>query len=117
MNAKSCKILMVLALIGLFITGSNVMAGSHGEVQNGIYSISQFPNNKLLKLDGNWEFYWDELYTPEDFRGDTFQQSPQIVDVPNTWSTYILGGENLPTSRLNQSGQGPVSGGSMRFPN
>lgn len=96
MNAKSCKILMVLALIGLFFAGSNVMAGSHGEVQNGIYSISQFPNNKLLKLDGNWEFYWDELYTPEDFRGDTFQQSPLIVDVPNTWSTYILGGENLP---------------------
>lgn len=96
MKAMSCKILIVLALIGVFFTGSNVLAGLNGEVPNGIYSISQFPDNKILQLDGNWEFYWDELYTPEDFRGETVQQTPLIVDVPNTWSTYLLGGEELP---------------------
>ncbi|MED3571108.1 sensor histidine kinase [Cytobacillus praedii] len=72
------------------------MASSNGAGQDGIYSISHFPDKKLLQLDGKWEFYWQELYTPDDFRRETVQQSPQIIEVPNTWSKYIIGGQELP---------------------
>ncbi|MGN7399211.1 sensor histidine kinase [Cytobacillus praedii] len=72
------------------------MASSNRAGQDGIYSISHFPDKKLLQLDGKWEFYWQELYTPDDFRRETVQQSPQIIEVPNTWSKYIIGGQELP---------------------
>lgn len=96
MNAKSCNIFLVLALIGLFFMRADAMASSNGAGQDGIYSISHFPDKKLLQLDGKWEFYWQELYTPDDFRRETVQQSPQIIEVPNTWSKYIIGGQELP---------------------
>lgn len=96
MNEKSCNIFLVLALIGLFFMRADAMASSNGAGQDGIYSISHFPDKKLLQLDGKWEFYWQELYTPDDFRGNTVQQSPQIIEVPNSWSKYIIGGEELP---------------------
>ncbi|WP_180968181.1 sensor histidine kinase [Cytobacillus massiliigabonensis] len=96
MNAKNCKLLFVLVLIGLFLNSANAMASSNGTAREGIYSISRFPDGELLQVDGDWEFYWHELYTPGDFRRDTVRQSPLIVEVPNTWSNYILDGEALP---------------------
>ena len=47
-------------------------------------------------LNGSWEFYWDKLYEPKDFRFDDVSP-PQIVEVPNSWTLYQdETGENFP---------------------
>ncbi len=45
----------------------------------------------LLKLIGEWEFYWDTLLVPEDFAdGRDTLLSPTKVRVPQPWHTYVL---------------------------
>ncbi|HWQ80330.1 MAG TPA: hypothetical protein VN381_15995, partial [Anaerovoracaceae bacterium] len=45
-----------------------------------------FSHNQLVSLNGQWEFYWNKLLTPEDF---SFAQKPQpdsFMNVPGVWS-------------------------------
>lgn len=55
-------------------------------------------------LDGEWEFYWNNLLEPEDFQASTLNDSevflpePQMVPVPRPWTDYKAkeSGEALP---------------------
>lgn len=45
-----------------------------------------------MKLDGEWEFYWNEHLTPEDFR-EAEKKKPDYINVPGSWNTYITEGK------------------------
>ncbi len=52
----------------------------------------------ILHLDGEWEFYWDQLLTPGDFAMQR-EKSPVLtgyMQVPSLWNGKVLGGEKLP---------------------
>ena len=53
-----------------------------------------------IKLDGTWEFYWNRLLTPEDFRRTAQDQSrlpaPAYMAVPSTWNGKVI--DNQPLS-------------------
>ncbi len=38
-------------------------------------------------LSGEWEFYWNQRYTPSDFKGEK-QLNAMLVEVPNSWTVY-----------------------------
>lgn len=76
-------------------------------IQKGILDLREctIDENFFLKLDGEWEFYWDRFVVPEDF----FATSPPLPDlycyVPSFWSHYSinekpLGGFGHGTYRL-----------------
>ncbi len=76
-------------------------------IQKGILDLREctIDENFFLKLDGEWEFYWDRFVAPEDF----FATSPPLPDlycyVPSFWSHYSinekpLGGFGHGTYRL-----------------
>lgn len=73
----------------------------HNEVHasesiKGVYTIDQFPSNELLPLDGEWEFYWKKLYTPEDFQNNRIDSKPAYVKIPDGPNGFDLGnGENV----------------------
>ena len=57
-----------------------------------------------IKLDGEWEFYWNELLTPEDFR-EAGKKKTHYIDVPGSWNAYItedgeVSGNGYATYRL-----------------
>ena len=35
-----------------------------------------FEKNGSIQLKGEWEMYWNKLYTPEDFKNNTLDQKP-----------------------------------------
>jgi hypothetical protein len=41
-----------------------------------------------VKLDGEWEFYWNELLTPEDFR-ENEQKKTSYIYLPGSWNAYM----------------------------
>lgn len=43
---------------------------------------------KILKLDGQWEFYPGKLIKPEE---NFSEESKEYVDVPGSWSSYLSG--------------------------
>lgn len=50
--------------------------------------------NIPLKLDGEWEFYWNQLLEAKDFENKKPQMTGYI-GVPKSWNGYIVNGEKL----------------------
>lgn len=46
-----------------------------------------FESNPEVTLDGDWEFYWNELLNPKDFL--EMEQKPQFKNVPLSWTNYV----------------------------
>jgi signal transduction histidine kinase len=70
----------IFAIILLFLT---VVA--HGQVAvKGIADLSktESDSDKPIELSGEWEFYWNKLLTPSDFRE---AQKPSYIYAPGSW--------------------------------
>ncbi|MFA5522937.1 MAG: sensor histidine kinase [Tissierellales bacterium] len=50
----------------------------------------------IVTLDGQWEFYWEELYTPEDFEEVDTITNRKLITLPRTWNKLILDTHQLP---------------------
>lgn len=69
---------------------------------------TSFNKEKIIPLDGTWEFYESQLYNQEHFeRGISIK--PKYIEVPGTWSTkdeksgsgtYRLVIQNVPTDQV-----------------
>lgn len=51
-------------------------------------------SSSRVNLDGEWEFYYQRLLTPEDFTGAAAYPH-HLVEVPGPWNNYIIGGEPM----------------------
>jgi len=54
------------------------------------------PNDKTLSLVGQWEFYWEKHYSPDDFEKDSIPYPDLYGRVPAYWTDY---GDVLPEIR------------------
>ena len=67
-----------------------------------------FEQDGVLSLEGEWEFFWQELLSPEDFKGDDAAERTGYILVPGVWNGYApqngngqkLPGEGYATDRL-----------------
>lgn len=50
----------------------------------------------IVKLKGEWEFYWNQLLTASDFADSAPLPAGQIVQVPNVWTDYEKDGQDYP---------------------
>jgi len=48
-----------------------------------------------IKLDGEWEFYWNRLLTPADFHNNAIANAA-YMKVPSRWNGEIVDGGSLP---------------------
>ncbi len=53
-------------------------------------------NLEPIKLQGEWEFYWNQLLTPAQLSDSTIEKSSMFVPVPKSWVSYKIDGEKLP---------------------
>lgn len=60
---------------------------SEVRVNKGVLDLSNWnlEQQGAVKLDGEWEFYPDELLSPEDFRLVQYDSPPDYFKVPGTW--------------------------------
>lgn len=75
----------------------------------GVLDLStwSFATTGTVPLDGEWEFYWQQLLTPPDFAGKS-QAAPKLtgfIQVPSAWNVYAgpagpLPGQGYATYRL-----------------
>src|SRR5690625_1213333 len=67
-------------------------------VKNGELNLQtwDFEKRRTLKLDGEWEFYPDELIIPENDHNPFREQKNmmKIVDVPGSWNEYLTDHES-----------------------
>ncbi|MFT4106447.1 MAG: ATP-binding protein [Lacrimispora sp.] len=63
-----------------------------------------FSKNGAIRLDGEWEFYWNQLLTPEDFNDANKKTPDGYIKVPSEWKgrigTTLLADKGAATYRL-----------------
>ena len=93
------RIVFIILFIALmFFALSMMYTSGSGLVDNGRVDLSSvdFDQNKLVALDGHWEFYWDRLLTPDDFITKQPPQMDSLMNVPGTWDDQKAGTKVYP---------------------
>lgn len=80
---------MILILAYLLAGCSISQKSGHSEVEAGIIDLTDwnFAENGIVKLDGKWEFYWDQALVPESFSHSKGKLTGYF-DVPLYWHKY-----------------------------
>ncbi|MCT2537045.1 ATP-binding protein [Aquibacillus koreensis] len=79
-------VLLVFGLTSAFVYGEEEADGS-GDV------VVDQDQEKLSSLDGNWEFYWQQLHTPTELHEE--QPLPSLIQVPGAWEGQNVHGEPI----------------------
>jgi len=97
-----CLIPLLAALL-LFPAGARASKAVKGVLD---LTAWDFQNNVSVNLDGEWEFYWQQLLAPQDFDRSAPPPKTGFFNVPGYWNGYVadgkkLKGEGFATFRLN----------------
>ena len=59
------------------------------KIEKGVLNLSSWKSESKqeIRLDGEWEFYWNALFTYADFRDGT-QKEKVLLNVPKVWNQY-----------------------------
>jgi Putative regulator of cell autolysis len=92
--------LLLASLFALWLTGSGDDSRDSLQVRGGAASLQNWDpeQSPAVKLDGEWEFYWNRLLTPEDFRtqGEALTGSAAYMTIPSSWNGQVVNGDKLP---------------------
>ena len=96
------RIFVIIAVIILFILTVifNVFNGtqkSHLLAKEGTMDLVNWDLKKdgVVSLDGDWEFYWNQLLTYEDFHKEAPIKPDGYFKVPSVWTNYDLNDKKL----------------------
>ena len=85
---------LVLACLGCVEKGREMPVAKHGVLDLSTWDIAR---DGPVNLDGQWEFYWDRLLTPEEFKtGQTAPEPTGYLAVPGSWRGFTYNGKALP---------------------
>ena len=98
-------LLTVIIITALFVlTGCASQSLNHRpKAENGTIDLTRLQfENDVIQLDGEWEFYWNQLISPTEI--DTALMTGYI-NVPSSWNNYItdkgtISGDGYATYRL-----------------
>ncbi len=62
------------------------------KAEKGILHISErdFKTKKAFALNGQWEFYWNQLIKPADFRMGSVRKAGSYINFPSQWTSQSL---------------------------
>jgi len=58
--------------------------------------LYEFDNQSVITLNGEWEFYWDKLLYPNDFKQSGKFLPDLYGKIPSYWNSYKIKGTKLP---------------------
>lgn len=105
-NITKCLLsLIIVSLFCIIMITPAVAAVEKPTAINGSLDLISwdFKRDKTISLDGDWEFYWNELLTMEDFNSDSYNK--EFITVPSPWNEKViddkkLGSDGFATYRL-----------------
>ncbi len=65
------------------------------QAKNGVIDLRGESFSDGIELDGQWNFYWQQLINP----GDQISHKGILVDFPFRWDGYLLNGKKLPDKK------------------
>lgn len=95
------KVIVFTAIcFSLFILSGSfnlAYAKDRPEAVNGVLDLTEWnwESDGIVPLNGQWEFYWQELRTPKDILNDYSVTKKKLITVPMSWNKYKINGERL----------------------
>ncbi|MCX7922333.1 MAG: histidine kinase [Clostridia bacterium] len=90
------KLIMLVFSAAILITACSTSNDSHYfKAEQGVLDLTgcDLKQNSTIKLDGEWEFYWNSFFSYSDF---SKAKPDMYIGVPSTWNEYSINGESLP---------------------
>lgn len=119
MRIKYIQILLICIVLAVSACRNTTGVNKHPRAHKGVIDLTGFSFNtgETVKLDGQWEFYWEKLLTREDFLKTPPPVRDGYITVPSAWNGYTVGnkkltGDGFATYRLTvllAPGSGPVA--------
>jgi hypothetical protein len=97
MRLIKCSLLFLV--MSVLLAGCSFIQTSPLQAEKGILKLDQwdFSRDGNIKLDGEWEFYWEKLLNYSDFKNGGLSK-PVTASIPNAWTEYEIDGKSLPGS-------------------
>lgn len=92
-----------LFIILFFINSKNsfsfLNSYQNGNIKNAVFEIKKdtLTKNDIILLDGEWEFYWEQLLTNQEIINNKFENK-KIVYLPKSWNNLKLYNEKYPSN-------------------
>lgn len=113
-------ILMAATLLFSYLYNANTITKPPQAVQGVIDLRDRDLAEGIIKLDGEWEFYWQQLLEPTDFRDGKKPSTVDYFTVPMKWNCYKLeesgAGDGYATYRLNIKLHEPAGSLTLKMP-
>lgn len=90
-------LIVSLALLGAFINKNKEELNKRPVAKSGVLDLRDwnFKKQGIVKLDGQWEFYYKQLLTPEDFKVQQKVKKTGLINIPGSFKNYKFGNEKL----------------------
>ncbi|MFZ7102444.1 MAG: ATP-binding protein [Peptococcaceae bacterium] len=90
-------IMLVIMIVSIAVPAIRQLSSDAPEAVNGTLDLRNYDgiNDKAVNLNGEWEFYFGRLLTPNDFK-DELPAGRSVQKVPSSWRSYQIQGEDLP---------------------
>ncbi|KPU44641.1 sensor protein TorS [Oxobacter pfennigii] len=90
-------IMLIIMAVSIAVPGIRQLSSDAPEAVNGTLDLRNYDTtDKTVKLSGEWEFYFDQLLTPSDFKSEQ-PAGRSVQKLPSSWRAYQIQGINLPS--------------------
>ncbi|WNS41497.1 ATP-binding protein [Paenibacillus sp. MMS20-IR301] len=102
MRRRAILICLISLICCSLIPLSIVLNKDHGtqgiQAHGGVMDLASWnpEKNKRIKLDGEWEFYWNRLLLPADLKAANKPQPFIWINVPSPWNGKLVEGKPIP---------------------
>jgi len=92
---------LIILAISVMLIPTHCSAGTNPkppEAVSGVLDLSGwiFSRDGTVDLNGEWEFYWKSLLSPDDFMRGQAPEPTAITEFPAVWNTIRVNGNRLP---------------------
>jgi signal transduction histidine kinase len=93
MKAQKSFLAILLVLLCITMYSCNLFNNPFPKAKNGVLDLrAQKSFSVQIPLDGQWNFYWNQLIDPHD----SIKRNGVLVDFPFKWNGFVLNGKELP---------------------
>jgi two-component system sensor histidine kinase ChiS len=98
MKARLTRIAMILLLAAVSLCGCDkgrILGALQPIAANGYLDLGEgnFQNKHMVRLDGEWKFYWKRLISPSVFEGGNVPAPSSLIKFPGYWIDTTIDGE------------------------
>lgn len=88
-------LLAFIVVLPILAGCSNESSRNTPKAVEGILDLAYWsPDEEVIKLDGEWEIYWDQLLEPQVLN-ETDMQPNEYINLPSSWNGNIINDQKL----------------------